>query len=185
MEQLKQAVSQAQARFSALSTREQRMLMALVPAVVLFLLFILIFSFSNSANTIRKRTENKRAQLAQVQQLASNFSQAEARRRAAEQQLSQGNVRLISTLEEKAKATGLVIPTMNPKGETPVGDGRILETRVDLTLADVSVRELVDFLSNVERGPGVVKTTYLRLEPRTEQQTLTANVNVSAYRMKE
>lgn len=185
MEQLKQALAQLQTKFSALSGREQKMVLALVPVLLAVTLFVVIFSFSNSANTIRKRTENKQIQLNAVRELAGNFSQAEARRRAAEQQLGQSNVRLISTLEQKATQNGLVIPSMTPRGETKLGDGRILESRVDLTLADVSVREVVNFLDSVERGPGVVKATYLRLEPRPAQENLTATINVSAYRLGE
>src|SRR5690606_9087269 len=149
MEQLKQALAQLQTKFSALSGREQKMVLALVPVLLAVTLFVVIFSFSNSANTIRKRTENKQIQLNAVRELAGNFSQAEARRRAAEQQLGQSNVRLISTLEQKATQNGLVIPSMTPRGETKLGDGRILESRVDLTLADVSVREVVNFLDSV------------------------------------
>ncbi len=183
MDAIKQALAQLQARFAALTGREQKLVLALIPVFIAVVLFVLIFSFNNSANTIRKRTENKLQQLNAARELAGNFSQAEGKRRAAEQLLSQGNVRLISALEQKAQQNGLQIPSMTPRGETPLGDGRILETRVDLTLADVSVRQTVDFLSSVERGPGVVKVTYLRLEPRPAQENLTATVNVSAYRL--
>ncbi|HLT29825.1 MAG TPA: type II secretion system protein GspM [Myxococcaceae bacterium] len=183
MESLKQAWAQLQTKFEALSTREQRMVLALIPVFVIVLFFILIITFDNSARSIRSRTEAKRDQLEQVRALAGNYSQAQAQRRAAEQQLSASNVRLLSLLEQRATQAGLTIPTMNPRGEAPVGDGRVLESRVDLTLADITVRELVDFLSAVERGPGVVQTTYLRIEPRPQAENLTANVNVSAYRL--
>lgn len=183
MDALKQALAQLQTRFAALSGREQKLVLSLIPVFIAVILFVLIFSFSNSANTIRKRTDNKLMQLNAARELAGNFSQAEAKRRAAEQLLSQGNVRLISTLEQKAQQTGLQIPSMTPRGEAPLGDGRILESRVDLTLADVTVRNVVDFLASVERGPGVVKATYLRLEPRPAQENLTATINVSAYRL--
>src|SRR5690606_13230243 len=133
--------------------------------------------------SIRSRTENKREQLEQVRALAGNYSQAQAQRRAAEQQLSASNVRLLSLLEERATQAGLTIPTMTPRGEAPVGDGREPGPRVHPTLTDITVRELVDFLSAVERGPGVVQTSYLRIEPRPQAENLTANVNVSAYRL--
>jgi general secretion pathway protein M len=185
MDSLKTLIANLLARWANLSQREQRLLMLMGGAVSLFALFVIIFSFSSSAAAREKRIQTKLDQLRQVQELAANYGEAEARRRAAEQQLSSSNVRLMSYLEQKATTAGLVIPTMNPKGDVPVGDGRILENSVEMTLTDITVRELVDFLSSVESGPGVVKVKFLRVQPRPANENLTAWVNVATYRLKQ
>jgi general secretion pathway protein M len=65
----------------------------------------------------------------------------------------------------------------------PVGDGKIVESSVELTLTDVTLGKLVDFLQSVERGPGVVKVKYLRIEPRPSDQLLTAWTTIATYKL--
>jgi general secretion pathway protein M len=73
---------------------------------------------------------------------------------------------------------------MTPKGDVGIGDGKIVESTVEMTLTDVDLRKLTDFLRTVESGPGVVKVKFLRVEPRAASNTLTAWVGVSTYKMK-
>jgi general secretion pathway protein M len=186
MDSFKQQLAQLQSRWSALSQREQRMLMGMGAALSLFLVFVIAFSFGSAARAKEKRIQTKLEQLVQVQELAANYGQAQARREAAEQQLRQSNIRLMSYLEQKATASGLgVISSMSPKGDSPLGDGRIIENSVDMTLTDITVRDLVEFLQSVEGGPGVVKVKTLRVMPRPAQENLTAQVTVATYRLKE
>ena len=77
------------------------------------------------------------------------------------------------------------MPNMTPKDDVGLGDGQIVESSVELTFTDVDLRKLHDFLSAVERGPGVVKVKYLRLEPRAASETLTAWTTVATYKMKQ
>ncbi|MCI0569941.1 MAG: type II secretion system protein M [Myxococcaceae bacterium] len=185
MESLKTLLSNLQARWAALSAREQRLLMLMGAAVSAFTLFLVLFSFGSAAATKEQRIQTKLEQLEKVQELATSYGEAEAQRRAAEQQLTQSNVRLMSYLEQKATQAGLVIPTMSPKGDTTLGDGRIVESSVELTMTDITVRNLVDFLGSVESGSGVVKVKYLRVQPRPASENLTAWVNVATYRLKQ
>jgi general secretion pathway protein M len=171
-----------------MSARERRLVALLGAGLGVFIVFIIFFSFSSSAAAYRRRTEDKRAKLGQVQALATSFREAQTARQAIEQQLTQSNVRLISYVEEKATGAGLVVPTMSPKGDVGVGDGSIVESSVELTFTDVDLRKLVEFLRTVETGPGVVKVKYLRIEPRRgsgDTDTLTVWTTVSTYRMKQ
>jgi general secretion pathway protein M len=185
MDAIKNLFSPLQARWAQLSTREQRLLLLMGGAVSLFILFVIIFSFSSSAASTTRRTEAKLSQLRQVQELAANYNQAEQQRRAAEQQLSRGDFRLISYLEERASQAGVSINSMNPKPDVTLADGRIQESAVDVTLTDVNARQLVDFLNSVEGGPGVVKVKYVRVEPRPANDNVTAWATVSTYRLKQ
>ncbi len=184
MEQLKQLLADAQAAFARLTTRERNLVMLAGGVVSAFILFLIVLSFSSSASGYRRRTEDKLKKLADVQELAASFREAETQRQAVEQQLTASNVQLGSYLEEKSKAAGLEIPAMSNRGPTPIGDGKIQETTAEFTLNDISLRKLTDFLSSVESGPGVVKVKYVRIEPRAANETLNAWVNVATYTMK-
>lgn len=186
MDQLKTLASDLQGKFAQLTARERQLVTFAGSAVLIFFLFIIVFSFSASAASTRRRTEEKLAKLRDVQTLATSFRQAEAQRQASERQLSSNNIRLISYLEEKATAAGLETPTMNPKGDVAIDrEGKIFESSVELTLTDIDLRQLHEFLESVERGPGVVKVKYLRVEPRPQNEVLTAWTTVATYRLKQ
>jgi len=185
MEKLQELLNEARAWFERLSSRERRMVLATGGAVVAFVVFIILLSFSNSANSYRKRTEQKLSKLREVQTLAASYRQATQERQAMEQQLASNNVRLISYIEDKATRAGLTVPNMTPKGDMGIGDGQIVESTVELTFTDVDLRKLYDFLTTVENGPGIVKVKSLRLEPRNSSETLTAWTTVATYKLKQ
>jgi general secretion pathway protein M len=188
MDKLRSLLNDARAWFDRLTARERRLVALMGAGLGVFVVFITLFSFSTSAAAYRRRTEDKRVKLGQVQALATSFRDAQATRQAVENQLTQSNVRLISYIEDKATNAGLVVPTMSPKGDTGVGDGSIVESSVELTFTDVDLRKLVEFLRTVESGPGVVKVKYLRVEPRRgsgDTDSLTVWTTVSTYRMKQ
>jgi general secretion pathway protein M len=184
MDTLNARIADVQNWLGGLTARERRLVAIAAAAVGVFILFIVFFSFSSTAAATRRRTEAKIAKLQQVQALAASYREAEQARQNVERQLTQSNVQLISYLEDKGTNAGLDIRSMNPKGEVPLRDGKIVESSVEVTLTDVELNHLVEFLSEVERGPGVVKVTRLRLEPRPENQKITAWATVSTYSMK-
>lgn len=185
MGQLRELITQVQTWFERLSSRERRLVGFAGGAVLFFVVFITIFSFARSADRYRTRTADKMAKLQQVQALASSYREAQDERQAMEQQLTNADVSLITYIGDKASAAGISVPDMSPKGDVGIGDGKIMESTVDLTLTDVDLRKLTDFLRTVESGPGVVKVRNLRIEPRPASNTLTAWVSVSTYKMKQ
>ncbi|MGZ3461747.1 MAG: type II secretion system protein GspM [Archangium sp.] len=185
MEKIRGLLNEARAWFERLSARERRMVLATGGVLLTFVLFTILFSFANSANGYRKRTEQKLAKLREVQTLAASYRQATQERQAVEQQLTGSNVQMMSYLEEKATRAGLGVPNMTPKNDVGIGDGNIIESSVELTFTDVDLRKLYDFLTSVESGPGVVKVKSLRIEPHDSAETLTAWTTVATYKMKQ
>lgn len=180
----RQLTNNLQNSFATLSARERRLVMIGAAAFGLFVVFLVTWSFSSTANQIRKRTASKLVQLEQVQELAGTYRDAKGVQDAFEQQLSASNVRLISYLEEKGNKAGLSIPSINPKADVTLEGEKIVESAAEFTLTDISLTRLVDFLGAVEAGPGVVKVKYLRIEPRVKDETLTAWITVATYHLK-
>ncbi len=177
-------LAQLQNSFATLSARERRMVAAAGVAVGVFALFMITFSFSSKATAIRSRTSNKIAKLQEVQDLAAGFGETKRLQDALERQLAASNVRLISYLEERAQLKGLELPTINPKADVPLEGSKIVESSVELTLTDVKINRLIEFLTAIEAGPGIVKVKYLRLEPRVANDTITAWLTVATYHLK-
>jgi general secretion pathway protein M len=181
---LSNLLSSAQTSFGTLSQRERRMVLAAGATVVLFTVFMVSHAFSSSADRIRNRTEQKLRQLQEVQELAAGYGDARAAQDELERQLATADVRLISYLEERATQKGLVLPSINPKADVPLEGTKIIESAVELTLTDVKLNRLIEFLQSVEAGPGIVKVKYLRLEPRPKSETITAWLTVATYHLK-
>ena len=181
---MRQLINNLQSSFATLSARERRMVLIAASALGLFIVFMVTWSFSSSADAIRKRTQNKIARLDEVQELAATYRDAKGVQEAMEQRLASSNIRLISYIEEKGNKAGLTIPTINPKADVTLEGDKIVESAAEFTLTDVPLNRLVDFLSTIEAGPGVVKVKYLRLEPRVKEETLTAWVLVATYHLK-
>jgi general secretion pathway protein M len=179
MERLRQLWAEAQTWFGQLSRREQTLV-----GVAAFIFFVALISLGTSADATRRRTTSKLDQLAEAQGLAQSYAAAERARKADEAQLSSSGISLISYLEEKGSQSGLDIPALTPKADAQVGDGRITESTVELTLTDVSLSRLVAFLTAVEQGPGMVRVKSLRIEPRTKDNVLTAWATIATYKLK-
>jgi len=184
MERLRLLWADVQAWYLRLNPRERVMVTSAGIATVVVVTFIVLFFFSSSADATRRRTESKLQRLAEAEQLATGYAEAERARKQAEAALTSSEVSLPTYVDEKGRKAGLDIPSLNPKGDVPVGDGRIIESSVELTLTDVSLPKLVDFLGSLEQGPGVVRVTFLRIEPRPKDGVLTAWTTVTSYRLK-
>ena len=185
MDRVKALLLDVQTWFQRLTARERRLVVIAGSASAAFVLFFVLISFSTSAASYRRRTEEKLIKLKEVQTLAASYREAEQNRQATERQLTTNKLSLTTYLEEKGTAAGLSIPVMNPKPDAPIADGKIIESAVELTLTDITVNRMVDFLTAVERGPGVVKVKLLRVEPRTANQTLTVWTTIATYRLKQ
>jgi general secretion pathway protein M len=183
-ERLRILWSDLQSWYGRLSPRERVLVGSAGGAAAVFGVFLILFLLSSSAAATRKRTESKLQRLAEAEQLATGYAEAERARKQAEAALTAGEFSLMTELSDKGNRAGIFIPALTPKGEVPVGDGRILESDVELTLTDVQLTKLVSFLSSVEQGPGVVRVKFLRIEPRTKDGVLTAWTTVAAYRLK-
>jgi general secretion pathway protein M len=183
MDQLKALWANVEAWYASLAARERRMVLLASGAVIVFGLFVTVFSLSNAASATQRRTTEKLNKLQEVEELAQGYRESEAQRAQVQRQLSNNGIKLISYVNEKGTAAGLDIQTINPKPELPVGDGNILESAVEVTLTDINIRKLVDFLNSIE-ATGMVKVKNLRLEPRVSNETVTAWITVVTYKLK-
>lgn len=173
-----------QSSIATLSARERRMVTAAGFAVLVFVVFMVTFSFSNKATAIRNRTTQKIDKLSRVQELAGVYNQSRAQREMAERQLAASNIRLSSFLEDIAKQKGVELPTINPKADVALEGTKIVESSVEVMLTDVKLNRLLEFLQAVEGAPGVVKVKYMRLEPRVASESITAWLQIATYHLK-
>jgi general secretion pathway protein M len=184
MERLRILWADLQAWFLRLNPRERMLVTIAGAATVVVVTFVVLFLLSSSADATRRRTESKLQRLAEAEQLATGYAEAERVRKQAEAALTSSDVALPTFIDEKGQKAGLPPFSLNPRGDVPMGDGRIIESSVEFTLTDVALPKLVDFLGSLEQGPGVVRVNSLRIEPRPKDGVLTAWVTATSYRLK-
>lgn len=174
--------------FSTLSLRERRMVMAAGLAVAAFVVFFVSMNLSNKASAISRRTSDKAQKLEIVQGFAAGYREQKATQEALERQLGASSVKssasLTSLLEETAKKTGLELPVMTPRADTPLDSSKIIESTVEATLTEVKLNRLLDFITALESAPGIVKVKYIRLEPHPANETATAWLTIATYHLK-
>lgn len=185
LEQLRTLRASAETAFARLNQRERLAVSGASAVAVLLFLFVVFFTLGNTAANTRQHTTQKLQKLEQAEALAATYREAQSAREEAENQLRMSNVSLVSYVEDKGVVAHLEIPAMTPKGDSPLGDGKIIQSSVEMTLADIKLGQLVEFLTGVEKGPGVVKVTSLRLEPHVANENLSAFTTISTYRLKE
>ncbi len=173
-----------QSSLSTLSGRERRLIAIAVGGFVTLLVFFIVFSSGNQADSIRRRTSQKMQQLSEIQTLAQDYGNAKASRDAALRELAASNVRLRTYLDEKAQQVGIELPSINPRADVTLEGSKIQESSVDLMINDVKIDRLTDFISQVEAGPGVVKVTQLSLEPHPQAENVSARITISTYHLK-
>ena len=100
METIRQLLNNLQSSFATLSSREKKMVGFGSVAFGVFVLFLVIFNFSNTASTIRGRTQGKLARLQEVQDLAATYREAKGAQEAMEQILQQAVAAALKELKE-------------------------------------------------------------------------------------
>jgi len=181
---LSQLSSTLQTTFATLSVRERRMLTVAGIALAVFVVFLVVVGFSSKAEAIKKHTLAKAQKLEEVQSLAAGYRDAKAASEALERQLQASNVRLMSFVEEKGQKAGLEIPSINPRADLTLEGTKIVESAVEVSLMDVKLNRLLDFLAAVEAGPGIVKVKHLWLEPKVPTETVNARLTIATYHLK-
>src|SRR5260370_22226448 len=110
MDRLKALLSDVQAWFQRLTTRERRLVAGAATGVAAFVLFFVLIGVSTSAASYRRRTEEKLVKLQDVQTLAASYREAEQNPPSMERQLTTGKLSPVSDLAVKAPPAGVRPP---------------------------------------------------------------------------
>ncbi len=180
MNRIRQAFQDA-ARYYAQLTRRERTLLALMGGVGVFLaLFITTSVIRSSIDRHQSSIEEKEGQLKLVAAYAQTFSETERARRDLEAKLGGAPLRLMTHMQELADKHGLVIASMNDRGEST--NEQVRESLVELQLAAAPIEKLTPLLNEIEKNPHIVKVRKLRLRRGTgEDKTFVATLTVATY----
>jgi len=166
---VKKLWSRLRAAFDDLSDRE-RILVSIVGALLAVLVFyfgIIRLSFGLRVDAQQRLTQAEQ-QLMVMSRLRREFDDVNVRLTSVEQRIqnsTRGNLR--TTLESLARASKVTVESMEPQA-TPSND-RYRETKVEVALKQVTLRQTVSYLHEIESSDEVLSVKSLRMRTRKDQ----------------
>src|SRR5215468_3492661 len=103
MERLRILWAELQAWFLRLNPRERVLVTGAGATTVVVVTFLVLFLLSSSADATRRRTQSKLQHLAEAEQLATGYAEAERARKQAEAALTSNDVALPTYIDEKGQ----------------------------------------------------------------------------------
>lgn len=137
----------------------------------------------STTSKLQHRLEVKTAQMAQVLALRGEYLARQEERAQRLRTLGSSNVRLVSLVEDAAKQAGIEIGQLRPEDGDTGPDG-VVESRVDLRAAGLSIDRLQEFLNLLEAGHGIVVVRHLKVVRPYRKDVAELELTVSTFKLK-
>jgi len=166
-----------------LSPRE-RVLVAIAGGAVSFILivFMLIMPIVDMADRTAQRLDNAEQQIIAMARLSREYAGLDARLAGVEQRITsqRGQQNIRTLLENLARESAVRINSMEERQAGSSDDYR--ETKVEVSLKNVSLNQVVKYLHNIETSPQQLSVKSLRIKGRLDQsQLLDVSFSVSSF----
>jgi len=183
MEFVRRLWASAQAFFGRLSARERVMVSAALASIALFVVFLVSTGVSRAIDARERRIEAKTEMLSQIGKLTQGYRQARAERQSMEARLRGPPVQLMSFVSQAGTQLGVEVNDLRPG--TPTASEGMEEDSVEVNLVRIDLAKLARLLDTLERGPGVVKVSKVRISTRADDPNLVdATLQIATWRLK-
>jgi len=185
MERFQKLRASAEAFFAGLSPRERVLVSAALAAVAAFVLFLISLGVSGSVSARESRIDQKTLVLSQIGQLAQGYRRAQAERTVLEGKLGGPPVQLMSFVSQAGTRLGIPVNDLRPGQPGAPSSDKVTEDSVEVSLAKLDLPRLASLLSELERGPGIVKVRRLAVRGRSDDPAaVDVTLVVSTWQMK-
>jgi len=168
MELFQKLRADLEAFLARLSPRERILVSAAAAATVAFLLFLVSMGVSRAVSSREARIEQKTAVLSQIGQLAQGYRRVQAERAVLEGKLSGPPVQLMSFVSQAGTRLGIAVNDLRPGQPGAPSSDKVTEESVEVSLAKLDLPRLASLLSELERGPGIVRVRRLAMRGRSD-----------------
>lgn len=166
---MKEWWNRLRAWFEGLARREKLLVAGAGVTVALALLFVGVVQPLLGARTAAAaRAETAQQQYDTVRNVRVRYDEVSGRLAAIEQKIAtgpQGN--LLATLQDLAQRSAVKLDSIEPRTSPAAPPYR--ETKLQVTLANASLPQVVRFLHEIETAPQVMSVKSLRLRMRADQ----------------
>jgi type II secretory pathway component PulM len=175
-------LSRMRAWFDGLARREKLLVAGAGAATTLALFVALVVQPVRSARiAAAERAEAAQEEYASVREVKARFDEVSGRVASVEQRIAsgpQGN--LLATLQDLANKSAVKLDSIEPRNAPAAPPYR--ETKLQVTLVNTSLPQVVRFLHEIENAPQVMSVKSLRLRMRPDQPgMLEVSFSVSSF----
>jgi hypothetical protein len=184
---MKSQIDSLTAAFERLSGREQIMTLFMVISIFAFLLGMSTYFVQNDLVRRSARIAAKEKKLVLLQGLRADYQRrlADQNRLAAEIQKN-NSTRLLSYLETVSKQANTEIRNAAERTGQAGATGNIREVAAEVSVQNVSIDRLYDFLKRIEGGNRLIKVRKLEIKSRFDNpKMLDAKVTVGTFKVAE
>ncbi len=150
-----------------MAKREQIMVGGLIAGVIALLFFTLVFSpMLESRQRLQKSVLKKQMQLQEIHALQKEYQSLQHQSGDIQQRLKKrsANFTLFSFIEKQASLAGIKQQIAYIKPSNVESVGPLLESRVDMKLQQITLKNLVAFLKGVESPDNVVSISRISIQ---------------------
>ncbi len=171
--------------WNRLAKREQIMVGSLIAGIAALLFFSLVFSpLLDSRQRLQKSLLKKQIELQDIRALQQEYRSLRQQSGNIQQSLTKrpDSFTLFSFIEQQATRAGIKQQINYLKPSEVESDGPLRESRVDMKLQKISLKNLVDFLKVVESTENVVSVSRISIQEHgKEQGSLNAVIQLITY----
>lgn len=180
MNRLQELLSEVEAYLQKVSPRDRVLLGVTTALVVLFVVGLSGYGFSQAVHRHEVTIEAKTKSLKEIIQLAATYGERVRARQQLDQRLK-AKVALFTFIDDVSKKKHIEIGGLQDRGST-TGQDKITESTVELDLNKVTLDKLTEFLNAIEHDPHLIKVKKMRLRARIDDpNSVDVSMTVAAY----
>jgi general secretion pathway protein M len=168
--------------FEGLGRREKLLVSAAGGLTLISLFYVFgVQTLIDARAKSQQRAATAEEQLAEVRELKARFDEVNGRLAGVEQRIAsgpQGN--LLATLQDLAQQSAVKVDSIEPRTSPATPPYR--ETKLQVTLANASLPQVISFLHKIESAPQVLSVKSLKIRTRADQPgMLEVSFTVSSF----
>ncbi|MCB0272365.1 MAG: type 4a pilus biogenesis protein PilO [Bdellovibrionales bacterium] len=160
-----------QTELNRLSTRERMIVYGSAIALAFVLAFIILIWVGSSASSYQRKIRKSQQNIQKIHEIGARYQQIEKQVSQLDRMILQApsNFQLATELEKLANANQIQIDSFKEKAGPQ--HEFYEETQVILSIKDVDIRSLIDFLQSIENSGRFMLITNLNIKPAFKDPT--------------
>ncbi len=191
VERVKRVLSELRERFSRLSSSERdvRAMRIGIAGLCLLVAYIVLHGFWSGTERLEKQVRQLETELGSVEDLRSEYERSAKIMKELSGKIKKEKEPLISVVEqilldENIDRKNFSIKDVNLR--TPESEDFVEEKSIDVELKDLSLKDLIDILYELQNTPSFLKVSNLNISTKfNKSDSMTVKLRVSTFEFKE
>ena len=181
---MKARLSQFVTAFERLSGREQIMVLVMIVALIGMIIGFGGYFVNKDLTAKQRRIAAKVDKLKEIAELRNDYQRRlNEQKRLADEVRRNKDTRILSYLEGLSQKANIELKNASERQGEATGSDQVKEEAAEVTIQNVSLDRLYEFLRQIEEGNRLVKVRRLKIKTRFDnKEMLDANVTVGTFK---